>query len=134
MMVNDAELETTPQLDDVVMLHMGNSAGADAAVAYRIEDGPLPGGGWFIMLADEQAHGAPDWAATIQDNDIQTITRLIDSGVMQWQGESQMTERDDATGGGEPDIEHGVTESGVVLLPRATGHDDRRDEGANDDN
>ncbi|MGI5353572.1 hypothetical protein ACQEU8_36170 [Streptomyces sp. CA-250714] len=135
MMVNDAELNTAPALDDLITLHADNTAGADHQVLYRIEDGPLPGdAGWFILLADENAAGALDWATTIQDRDIDTITRPIESGVMQWKHtagqEPADTGEDD-----EPEVEHGLTGSGVVLLPRAAGHDkhDRDQEASNDD-
>ncbi|BFO23038.1 hypothetical protein SHKM778_94260 (plasmid) [Streptomyces sp. KM77-8] len=135
MMVNDAELNTAPALDDLITLHADNTAGADHQVLYRIEDGPLPGdAGWFILLADENAAGALDWATTIQDRDIDTITRPIESGVMQWKHtagqEPADTDEDD-----EPEVEHGLTESGVVLLPRAAGHDKhaRDQEASNDD-
>ncbi|MEU2159069.1 DUF6211 family protein [Streptomyces sp. NPDC019396] len=134
MMVNDAELNTAPALDDLITLHAGNTAGADHGLLYRIEDGPLPrDGGWFIQLADETAHGAQDWAATIQSQDIDTITRPIESGVMNWKHEvdqDQGAEDPDE----EPEVEHGLTESGVVLLPRAAGHDQHhRDQGAGND-
>ncbi|MDT9685573.1 DUF6211 family protein [Streptomyces sp. TRM76323] len=134
MMVNDAELNTAPALDDLITLHAGNTAGADHGLLYRIEDGPLPrDGGWFIQLADETAHGAQDWAATIQSQDIDTITRPIESGVMNWKHEVDQDQ--DAEGADEePEVEHGLTESGVVLLPRAAGHDQHhRDQGAGND-
>lgn len=134
MMVNDAELNTAPALDDLITLHAGNTAGADHGLLYRIEDGPLPrDGGWFIQLADETAHGAQDWAATIQNQDIDTITRPIESGVMNWKHEVDQDQgAEDADE--EPEVEHGLTESGVVLLPRAAGHDQHhRDQGAGND-
>ncbi|MFE7922690.1 DUF6211 family protein [Streptomyces sp. NPDC057398] len=134
MMVNDAELNTAPALDDLITLHAGNTAGADHGLLYRIEDGPLPrDGGWFIQLADETAHGAQDWAATIQSQDIDTITRPIESGVMNWKHEvDQDPDAEDADE--ELEVEHGLTESGVVLLPRAAGHDQHhRDQGAGND-
>jgi hypothetical protein len=133
-MVNDAELNTAPALDDLITLHAGNTAGADHGLLYRIEDGPLPrDGGWFIQLADETAHGAQDWAATIQSQDIDTITRPIESGVMNWKHEVDQ-DQDAEDVDEEPEVEHGLTESGVVLLPRAAGHDQHHgDQGAGND-
>lgn len=137
MMVNDAELHTAPALDDLITLHMGNTAGVDHGPLYRIEDGPLPGdGGWFIQLADETAPGAQDWAATIQSQDIDTITRPIESGVMNWKHEVDQDDEDqvEEDADEEPEVEHGLTESGVVLLPRTAGHDQHhRDQGAGND-
>ncbi|OKI50359.1 DUF6211 family protein [Streptomyces sp. MJM1172] len=134
MMVNDAELDTAPALDDWITLHMVNSAGAEASGAYRIEDGPLPGdGGWFIVLADEDSPGGKDWAAAIKDTDIKRITRLIESGVMQWDYQPQDTTSEQAVTTEEATAERGLTDSGMVLLPRATGRDDLGDAGANDD-
>lgn len=133
MMVNDAEMDTAPGLDDWITLHTVNSAGADASGTYRIEDGPLPGdGGWFIVLADEDSPGAKDWATAIKDTDIKRITRPIESGVMQWDYQPQDT-TEQAITNEEATAERGLTDSGVVLLPRAAGRDDRGDAGANDD-
>jgi hypothetical protein len=129
MMVDDAELSTRPALDDLIRLRPDNSAGADPAVTYRIEDGPLPGGGWFILVEDETAPGALDWATAIAENDIQTIMRPIESGVMSWTYEptSDTSESSDTF----QDVEPGLSASGVVLLPRPAGHDSREE--ADDD-
>ncbi|MEW2302078.1 DUF6211 family protein [Streptomyces sp. NPDC006655] len=127
MMVDDAELSTRPALDDLITLRPDNSAGADPAVTYRIEDGPLPGGGWFILVADETAPGALDWASAIAENDIQTIMRPIESGVMSWTyaPTSETSEPSDVP----LDVEPGLSVSGVVLLPRPAGHDHREEAG-----
>lgn len=86
MIVSDSELDLTPALDDLVLLHPGVLS-ADPGITYRIEDGPF-GDHWFVLFADPSDPRGQDWAGTIHTNDVRRVTRLIDTGVMQWDQES----------------------------------------------
>ncbi|MFF3326932.1 hypothetical protein [Streptomyces sp. NPDC002889] len=50
-----------------------------------------------------------------------------------WEHTPQQTQGRNVTRGAEHDAEHPLTETGVVLLPQPADHNDRREEGADDD-
>ncbi|MET8451659.1 hypothetical protein [Streptomyces sp. NPDC005209] len=134
-MVNDAELDTPPALDDLLALRAHDSAEADSAVTHGIQERRAPRHRRHLVHPARRraGHGGPDRAPTIKDSDIARVTRPTESRVVRWERTPQQTQGHNVTTSAERDAEHALTEAGVVLLPQPADHNDRREEGAEDD-